>query len=178
MNLKNYQTLLAKLYTDKKFRLYFWENPQKIGKEFGIDEKIACELATQNKIDIERYGQILVRKRLNAFENICPKTAKWLGNRLLTYFEKFATNLEDTPDRYQKDAYQFAKYIKKQDIFKKELLDFEQKNILIEWLDIRTDNLFFRYKFLWFNPYIYQRKIGFYIHFGFKGKYFRKYLHF
>lgn len=179
MNLKDYQTLLAKLYTDKNFRNSFWENPKKIGELFGIDEKTALELATQNKIDIERYGQILINKRLNAFENICPKVTKWLGNRLSHYFEKFSPkNLEDTPDRYTKEAFYFVEFLEKQEIFKQELSEFEKQIIIIEKLAIRTENSFFRFKFLKFDVFTPKIKFGFYIHFHFKRKYFTKYLHF
>lgn len=165
---------MANIYAHQELREEFWKEPIKVGKRFGIDEKTSLELAIQNKIDIERYGQILINKRVNAFASICPLTAKWLGNDLLFYFQQFSKrNLEDRPDRYAKEAYYFAKFLQKQTIFKTKLSSFQKQSLMIEWLNIRTENLFLRWKFLFWDKKIEQKKIGFYLHCHIKGKYFK-----
>jgi hypothetical protein len=169
MELKNYQILLAKLYTDAKFRDLFWKNPALIGKEFGLDENTANLLAQENKKEIENYSQILINKRLTAFKNICPLTTQWLGQKLHSIFNEFSDNhLKDEPDRYIQDAFYFGKFLQKKDFFIKENTEIKQK-LCLEWLNLRTEKPFLRIKL---------SKNFLYVHFHFLNVYRKIIIHF
>ncbi len=175
MKLQNFQTLLAKIYTDELFRNDFFENPVLFAQKYDISTENLEILATQYKQEIQLFSQTLLNKRLFAIKNILPKTyfifqensKKNEKNKdIKFYFEKFCQkNTLFSENRYLQDAFDFGVFLRKNNFFGENLSEKQKNIIILEYLNLRTGNKpFFRFLI---------KKNLFFVHLYVFGKYFK-----
>ena len=89
MSLQSSQTLLARLYTDAKFRREFMKDPEGIAVEMGLDKIAGRELAQTTWSEIEEFSRSLHFKRISDLQKVFPQTAGTLGPRFGDLFFQF-----------------------------------------------------------------------------------------
>jgi hypothetical protein len=110
MGLRETQALLARLYTDARFRRGFFDAPTQTALRFGLAEAEAGTIARIDRREVEDFARSLLGKRALDTRKALPSTAKALGadfDRLL--FEA----LDGPPGRQGRraDAESFAELL-------------------------------------------------------------------
>lgn len=126
--------IFARFFTDENLRRSFWENPEKIGHENGLNGTEISqfkEIVTQNR---EFFASSLFNKRLNEVEKLLPLTKKHLDNEIKQLFRKFAHSFQPkSNNKHLEDALKFVDFLQTKSFRKKWLKDivrFEQARLI------------------------------------------------
>jgi hypothetical protein len=57
------EELLARLFTDATFRARFQQDPQRVGREFGLEDSVLATLPQTDWVGLELAAQSYARKR-------------------------------------------------------------------------------------------------------------------
>src|SRR6266581_8498775 len=81
MTLLGLQTVLAQLYTDRVFREAFFADPMATCARSALTDVECHQLATLDRLQVERYAWSLQRKRLHLVRTLLPATANTLSEQ-------------------------------------------------------------------------------------------------
>lgn len=113
MSLLEQQNFLARLYTDENLRRAFLKEPERVGKQNGLDEKEVADLRAVPPAELNFFAESLVWKRLREVEKLLPLTKKSLGKDFETHFREFAGRLAPAPvKKHFEDAIRFAEFLR------------------------------------------------------------------
>ena len=113
MELKQAQSLMAKLFTDIKFRERVRDDPEIVGREFELQAADLRWLQEFSEDEGRRFARSLIRKRLGVVINYLPLTERLLGKRFGELYSKFAAEHETSGvNRHLHDAIDFASWLK------------------------------------------------------------------
>jgi hypothetical protein len=132
MSLQEQQNLLAKLYTDAKFRRAFLSQPEKIGAENGLSEAETQEISEVMPEELEFFADSLFWKRLREVEKFLPLTRKVLDEDFPIHFREFSQSFNpQTVKKHFEDAFGFCRFLQKQKIsdFAENTAKFEQAKL-------------------------------------------------
>ncbi|MBX7170108.1 MAG: hypothetical protein K1X72_04060 [Pyrinomonadaceae bacterium] len=112
MSLLEQQNFLARIFTDETLRQTFWENPQIVGIENGLDEVEIVQIKSIIPEDLNFFADSLLHKRLNEVEKLLPLTKKILEKDFGKYFREFSQIFQPiTVKKHLEDAIEFCKYL-------------------------------------------------------------------
>ena len=130
MSLLEQQNFLARIFTDENLRRSFWENPEIIGKENGLDVEDIAQLKEIVADDLNYFADSLFHKRLHEVEKLLPLTQKALGEDFSKHFRQFSQNFQSSSvKKHLEDAIEFCKYMQLQQFeksYSKDTAKFEQ----------------------------------------------------
>lgn len=128
MGLLEQQNFLARLFTDESLRLSFWENPEIVGKENGLDDSEIAQLKKIIAEDLNYFANSLFHKRLHEVEKLLPLTKRALDKDFSKLFKQFSQTFQPSSvKKHLEDAIEFCKYLQKtQDFPAKDTAKFEQ----------------------------------------------------
>lgn len=132
MGLKEQQNLLARLYTDAKFRRDFLSQPEKIVEGYGLTSVEIKEISEIMPEELEFFADSLFWKRLRETEKFLPVTRKVLGEDFTTHFREFSQNYNpQTVKKHFEDALEFCRFLQKTEISgrAKDAAKFEQSKL-------------------------------------------------
>jgi hypothetical protein len=130
MSLLEQQNLLARLYTDEKFRRDFLNEPLKSGAENNLNEAEIVELTKVMPEELNFFSESLFVKRLREVEKLLPLTHKVLAKDFQVYFREFTNNYNpQTVKKHLEDAIEFCKYLQTKQIETKDAAKFEQAKL-------------------------------------------------
>jgi hypothetical protein len=133
MSLLEQQSVLAKLYTDERFRKKFENDPQKIGGENKLSKNEIAQILEILPAEIIAFADSLFQKRLREVERFLPITRNALEKDFARSFQNFAqTYTPHTVKKHLEDAIEFAEFLQKEDINPgviKDLAKFEQAKL-------------------------------------------------
>lgn len=81
MALADVQAVLARLFTDARFRASFFADPAAVGRSNGLDPADAQRLAAVSRKEVDGFAATLRRKRADDVRKVLPLTARALGNK-------------------------------------------------------------------------------------------------
>ena len=114
MSLLQQQNLLAKLYTDENLRAAFFSEPEKIGKEFFLNESEITEISEMLQEEISFFSESLIFKRLREAEKILPLVRESIGDDFPRLFREFAQLYNpQTVKKHLEDALEFCVFLQK-----------------------------------------------------------------
>lgn len=152
MDLKNYQHLLAKVYTDASLRQKFMDNPEAVAADFDIDPSLVQNLVHELSQPIRFFSQSLIRKRWGIIQHYLPLTLLCLDDKAFDCFSSFAEQHSlVSKDRYTQDALNFGKWILQQDANQIDLAKWQRELIMYEILRLRLEKPFFRWRIFFHN---------------------------
>lgn len=130
MSLKEQQDFLARLFTDESLRHSFWENPEKIGKENGLDDSEIEQFKEIIPEDLNFFADSLFHKRLHEVERLLPLTKKALDKDFSKIFQEFSQIYQpSTVKKHLEDAIEFCKFLRSQQleqVYARDAAKFEQ----------------------------------------------------
>ncbi len=137
MELRQYQEILARLYTDKNFRESFFRDRTTTYQQLHISEKNTQLLNELSKLQVEQFAHSLISKRLEAAKSILVLTSRQMGNYFAKAFFEYAScnKLEESNNKYLTDALSFTKFLlgkskfESNEPFQRELIRHEQQRI-------------------------------------------------
>jgi len=115
MELAKTQALLARLYTDCRFRNRFLEDPECVASEAGITVEESQRLAQECSDQVTGFARSLIAKRLNEVRPLLPRTVRALGaERFRELFLIHATEFQPVGiNKPREDAVGFAKWLER-----------------------------------------------------------------
>lgn len=130
MSLLEQQNFLARIFTDESLRQSFWENPELVGKENGLNEAEIAQLKEIIADDLNYFADSLFHKRLHEVEKLLPLTKRVLEKNFAKLFQQFSQTFQPSSvKKHLEDAIEFCKYLQTQQVeqlFAKETAKFEQ----------------------------------------------------
>jgi hypothetical protein len=112
MSLLEQQNFLARVFTDENLRLSFWENPEIVGKENGLDDREIVQLKEIFADDLNYFADSLFHKRLHEVEKLLPLTKRVLDKDFAKLFRQFSRNFQSSSiKKHLEDAIEFCKYL-------------------------------------------------------------------
>jgi len=133
MSLLDQQNLLAKLYTDEKFRREFLSEPEKIGKENFLNEREISDIKDILPGEINAFADSLFYKRLREVEKFLPLTRKFSGENFELLFREFSREFNPkSVKKHLEDAFEFSGFLQKsyfETLWIKDLAKFEQARL-------------------------------------------------
>jgi len=94
MALQQQQDLLARLYTDPKFRLQFLSEPTSFADDLGLSDEDASALAKAAGYEVRWFADSLVNKRLRDVRKLLPLVGQEVGTK------EFERRFREFADRY------------------------------------------------------------------------------
>ena len=117
MSLLEQQNFLARIFTDETLRHSFWENPEMIGKENGLNDAEIAQLKEIIADDLNYFADSLFHKRLHEVEKLLPLTKRTLGENFSKLFRQFSRNFQPASvKKHLEDAIEFCKYLQSQQV--------------------------------------------------------------
>lgn len=117
MSLLEQQNFLARAFTDENLRHSFWENPEKIGTENGLDAAEIVQLKEIIADDLNYFADSLFHKRLHEVEKLLPLTKRVLDKDFTQQFRRFSQTFQPSSvKKHLEDAIEFCKYLQSQQI--------------------------------------------------------------
>jgi hypothetical protein len=98
MTLLGMQTVLAQLYTDRVFRAAFFVDPVATCARSALTEVECHQLATLDRLQVERYAWSLQGKRLHLVRALLPATANTLAEQFAPLFHKYCDTQPSAPE--------------------------------------------------------------------------------
>lgn len=115
MSLLEQQSALARLLTDPEFRQRFLAEPDRAGRELGLNEGESEDVASV--AELESFADSLIWKRLREVEKILPITSQAAGDEFRLHFFRFAPAFNpQTVRKHYEDAIAFSRFIEAQDL--------------------------------------------------------------
>lgn len=112
MGLAEIQRALANLYTDERLREHFVRDSLSVGRELGLSEDEAQQIAKIPLSQLSFFSNSLVSKRFGEVVKLMPLTQKVLGKSFDNAFRKFAQDFNPNDiKKHLNDAVTFAKYL-------------------------------------------------------------------
>lgn len=112
MSLKAIQQVLARLYVDSELRRQFFDNPDEIGQDLGLNAAEVQQLQKIPRAQINFFGRSLERKRLNAVRGLLPLTSQALGTQFSQLFAQYApTYAPSGIKKHRDDAVMFCNFL-------------------------------------------------------------------
>lgn len=112
MGLAEVQKTLARLYTDRRLREDFFADPPKVGRELGLCDEDARQLAQLSTAEVNKFADALHGKRLLGVGKLLPFTRRVLRDRFDAHFRRYASeNVQAGAPQYFADAAGFAVYL-------------------------------------------------------------------
>lgn len=114
MGLAEVQKSLAMLYTDARLRERFFADPPGVGRELGLSEREAQQLARLSAWEVRQFAGSLHGKRMHEITKLLPLTYRFTKERFAQCFDEFADSYR--PDGIKKhlgDALAFAAFLEK-----------------------------------------------------------------
>ena len=99
MGLAEIQRALARLYVNAFLRDRFFDNPDSVGIELGLDPQESRELAGLSRRQVEQFAGSLRRKRRDQVRRILSIASTALGDRFGLLFERY---IDQAPPRGSK----------------------------------------------------------------------------
>ena len=111
-DLSKVQTLLARLYTQTALRQRFFEDPELVGKEFGLSAQEIQLLSTLPPAQTHFFSHSLIHKRQGQVQKLLAYSYGVMGSTFQKLFHQFAeeTNFKGIR-KHQEDALAFASYL-------------------------------------------------------------------
>ena len=114
MGLTEVQTALARLYTDRSLRERFFADPGLIGRELGLSEKEAAQIAQVSSAQVGVFARSLVSKRCGEVEKLMPRTRQAMGPQFTTLFQDYAAApIPEGIHKHRDDARAFAVFLQR-----------------------------------------------------------------
>ena len=114
MSLFQQQNFLAKLYTDENLRSAFFSEPEKIGKEFFLNESEITEISEMLREEISFFSESLIVKRFREAEKFLPLVRISAGDDFQRLFREFAQLYNpQTVKKHLEDALEFCVFLQK-----------------------------------------------------------------
>ncbi len=130
MSLLEQQNFLARIFTDENLRKTFWENPQQIGGENGLDLTEIKQITNIVTRDLNFFADSLFRKRMQEVEKLLPITKNALKNDFAKLFREFSNSFQpNSIKKHLEDALEFCKFLQNKQIqppFVQDSAKFEQ----------------------------------------------------
>ena len=115
MGLVEIQRTLARLYTDAALRERFRDDPVGVGRELGLSDEEARELARLPAQKVDSFADSLRAKRFLEVSKLLPMTNRVLGPEFAEHFKAYAaTHAPAGIKKHLGDACAFASYLEKQ----------------------------------------------------------------
>ena len=110
MNLQKQQDLLARLYTENKFRSEFLRKPATYAEMIGVSPEEAAALATVAAGEVAWFAESLVSKRLREVRKMLPMTEQEMGSKeFARSFRLFSDQFSPTSvKKHLEDSLAFA----------------------------------------------------------------------
>ena len=111
MGLNKQQRILARLYTDLSLREEFLENPQGVGKRFGLSARETEQASRLSAPQLNFFADSLKHKRLSEVLKLLPLSRRALGERFGTLFRRYAdTHVPTGTRKHLDDVVAFARF--------------------------------------------------------------------
>lgn len=109
-SLREQQDILARLYTDDRFRAAFLKAPDSVAESLGVSMAEAEGLATVAGREVEWFSDSLVSKRLREVRKMLPMSEQEIGSSGFTRrFREFADRFSPTSvKKHLEDSLAFA----------------------------------------------------------------------
>ena len=112
MSLLEQQNFLARIFTDENLRRSFWENPETVGKEYGLNDIEINQIKSIVPEDLNFFADSLFHKRLHEVEKLLPLTKRSLDKDFAKLFRDFSQTFQPiTVKKHLEDAIEFCKYL-------------------------------------------------------------------
>jgi hypothetical protein len=106
MGLADFQTVLARLFTDATLRARFLADPTGVGGELGLPPGLLSEK------QIQLFAESLVSKRHLEVQKLLPMTNRLYGEEFGGHFVRYAVApMTDSLQKHRQDALAFAKFL-------------------------------------------------------------------
>lgn len=114
-SLREQQDILARLYTDDRFRAAFLKAPDSFAERLGVSKAEGEGLANVAGGDVEWFAESLVSKRLREVRKMLPMTEQEFGAKeFARRFREFADQFSPTSvKKHLEDSLAFAKSLVK-----------------------------------------------------------------
>lgn len=114
MGLVEIQRTLARLYTDATLRERFFGDPLGVGRELGLSDEEARELARLQEQQVNSFADSLRSKRFLEVTKLLPMTNRVLGEEFAAHFKTYAATYKPAGvKKHLGDACAFALYLEK-----------------------------------------------------------------
>lgn len=111
-----FQSLLTQLYIDGALRDRFIQNPVQVIEQYPLSsfhKKVLCEI---DHVELERYAQGLLNKRLGIVEQLIAPVTKVKGlNLRVCFFEYARSKSLSEGNKYTNDALMFLSWLNESD---------------------------------------------------------------
>ncbi len=112
MGLREFQSAMARLYTDAKLRADFSRDPQEVAKHLELPAEDLDRWLAISQQEIDTFSEALVRKRTVAVRSLLPTCARVLGTEFDARFAEWAAETAATGvDHHLRDAIHFAAHL-------------------------------------------------------------------
>lgn len=112
MGLAEFQSALARLYTDTALRERFFADPQGTGAALGLNDQEVRRLAQVSAQQVHFVARALVNKRLNEARKLLPLTTQVLGQQFAALFRRHAeTSIPSGTKKHRNDALAFVAFL-------------------------------------------------------------------
>jgi hypothetical protein len=103
MPIVDVQRVLARLFTDARFRASFLADPVVVGRLNGLDPADAQRLAGLSRKEVDGFAETIRRKRVDDIRKVLPLTARALGDKFRDHLLPVIAG-PPRPGRHRDDA--------------------------------------------------------------------------
>jgi hypothetical protein len=155
MPLLEQQNVLAKIYTDERFRKDFLANPFIVGETCGLTTAESEEISRIMPAELVFFAESLFFKRLHEVRKTLPFTEKAIGKtEFERYFREFSESFQPTATKkHLEDSFEFCKFLEQKTFemnWQREIIKLEKakleffgygKSFVICWFQYDLRNL-------------------------------------